>query len=293
MWSELVIGIAILVGLGVFFATVIALAYQKFRVYEDPRIDAVEELLPHANCGACGLPGCRAFAEKAVEGKIQLVKCTVSSAEAIERIAAYLGVEAGEAEKQVARLLCAGGKREAHNLADYQGALSTCRGEAAVSGGPKACHWGCLGLGDCALACTFGAIEMNEDGLPVVTPDLCTACGDCVEACPKGLFEIMPASHQLIVQCKSLLEGEEALSRCAVACTACGRCVADSPPGLIEIRDNLAVINYELNHLAAAEATFRCPTDSIVWIEGAQFAKPAPPPLPLGRVERYGTEYYQ
>ena len=293
MWSEIAIGISILVGLGVSFAAVIALAYQKFRVYEDPRIDAVEEMLPHANCGACGLPGCRAFAEQAVGGRIKLVKCTVSSPAAIERIAAYLGVEAGEEEKRVARLLCAGGKREAHNLADYQGALSTCRGEAAVSGGPKACNWGCLGLGDCAKACTFDAIQMNEDGLPVVAPELCTACGDCVDACPKGLFEIMPLSYKLVVQCKSLLEGEEALSRCAVACTACGRCVADGAPGLIEIRHNLAVINYELNHLAAAEAAFRCPTAAIVWLEGAQFAPPGLPPLPLGRVERYGTEYHQ
>ncbi|MCB9273293.1 MAG: RnfABCDGE type electron transport complex subunit B [Lewinellaceae bacterium] len=293
MLNDAVIGVGILAGLGLLFATVIAIAYRRFRVYEDPRIDQVEEMLPHANCGACGLPGCRAFAEQVVGQAIQPSKCTVSSAEAIQRIAAYLGVDAGSEEKRVARLLCAGGRREAHNLADYKGTLSTCRGESAVAGGPKACSWGCLGLGDCATACTFGAIVMNEDGLPQVIPDKCTACGDCVKACPKGLFELMPVSQKLIVQCRSLLEGTEAEDRCSVACTACGRCVADAAAGLITIRDNLAVIDYRLNHLASTEACFRCPTQAIVWVEGQQFAKPTAPILPVGRVERYGEEYFQ
>ena len=56
MWQEIFIAVGILVGLGLFFATVLAVAYRKLRVYEDPRIDQVEEMLPHANCGACGEP---------------------------------------------------------------------------------------------------------------------------------------------------------------------------------------------------------------------------------------------
>lgn len=290
MISEFLIGVGILVLLGLFFAVVLAVSYKKLRVYEDPRIDEVEEMLPHANCGACGQPGCRAFAEKVVAGDLIPSKCTVSSAEGIQRIAAYLGVDAGAEEKRVARLLCAGGKREAQNLADYKGSLRTCRGESVVNGGPKACSWGCLGLGDCAVSCDFDAIYMNDDGLPVVIPDLCVACGDCVEACPKGLFELMPVSQKLIVQCKSLLEGDLALSKCSVACTACGRCAADAAPGLIEMKNNLAVINYELNYLATAEATRRCPTDAIIWLEGQQFQEEKSSSLPLGKVERYTIE---
>jgi electron transport complex protein RnfB len=288
--SEFLIGVGILVLLGLFFAVVLAVAYKKLRVYEDPRIDEVEEMLPHANCGACGQPGCRAFAEKVVGGELIPSKCTVSSADGIQRIAAYLGVDAGAEEKRVARLLCAGGKREAHSLADYKGSLRTCRGESVVNGGPKACTWGCLGLGDCAVSCDFDAIYMNDDGLPVVIPDLCVACGDCVEACPKGLFELMPVSQKLVVQCKSLLEGDLALSKCSVACTACGRCVADAAPGLIEIRNNLAVVNYELNNLATPEATKRCPTDAIIWLEGQQFKEEKTSALPLGKVERFTIE---
>ena len=137
---------------------------------------------------------------------------------------------------------------------------------------------------------------MSEDGLPVVDPDKCTACNDCVVICPKGLFELMPVSQKLIVQCKSLLEGDLAESRCSVACTGCSRCVADSAPGVISIVDNLAVINYELNDLTSPIATRRCPTGAIVWLhDTAQFALSPESELPLGRVEK-GLEndiYYQ
>jgi electron transport complex protein RnfB len=287
MMQEIVIAVSILTGLGLVFAVILAIAGKVFYVYEDPRVDQVEEMLPHANCGACGEPGCRVFAEKVVAGDLNPAKCTVSSLRNIKEIADFLGVDTGQEEKRVARLLCAGGKREAHNLADYKGSLSTCRGESVVGGGVKSCSWGCLGLGDCADVCDFDAIQMNEDGLPVVKPDLCTACGDCVEICPKGLFELMPVSQRLIVQCKSQLKGDLAEEKCSVACTACGRCVVDAARGLIEIKHNLAVINYELNDLADPKATWRCPTDAIVWVEGQQFDRKQSGWLPLGRIEKW------
>lgn len=286
MVAEVLTALAILVGLGLLFATILAISYKKLKVYEDPRLDIVEEMLPSTNCGACGVPGCRAFAEKLVAREMSPSGCTVSSPDGIDKIAEFLGVDAGETEKRVARLLCAGGKNEAHNLADYKGSMSTCRGEAVVTAGSKDCTWGCLGLGDCEEVCDPEAIFMNDNGLPEVIPEKCTACNDCVEICPKGLFVIMPVSQRLIVQCKSLLEGDLAESKCSVACTGCERCVADSAPGVIEIKDNLAVINYELNDLTTPMATKRCPTDAIVWLEGdAQFEKPKKSTLPLGRVE--------
>jgi len=287
MLNEILIAISILTGLGLLFAIILAVAYKLLRVEEDPRIDQIEDMLPHANCGACGEPGCRVFAEKVVGNEVNPAKCTVSSLARINEIAAFLGVSADAEEKRIARLLCAGGKREAHNLAGYKGSLSTCRGEAVVTGGVKACTWGCLGLGDCMEVCDFDAIYMNEDGLPTVIPDKCTACGDCVEICPKGLFELMPASQKLIVQCKSLLDGKKAGELCSVACTACGRCVNDAEENLIEIQNNLAVINYTLNEIAHPKATWGCPTDAIVWVEWQQFEQNKDVWLPLGRVESF------
>lgn len=262
------ISAAILGGVGTFFASVIAVARRKLYVWEDPRIDEVNALLPGANCGACGHAGCRDFAESLVKGSAQPAGCTVASADGRADIASYLGVDVGTATTRVARLLCAGGCDVAPRHADYLG-LQTCRAAAAVAGGGKACAWGCLGLADCKVACTFDAIYMNEVELPVVIPEKCTACGDCVEACPKDLFTLMPLDHQLIVQCKNLLEGAEAETACAVACNACGRCAADAP-GLIEMVNGLAVIDYDKYDLATPDAIRRCPTGAIVWVEGAQ-----------------------
>jgi electron transport complex protein RnfB len=265
--SALVLG-----GVGLFFGFLIAMANKKFYVWEDPRINEVEQLLPNSNCGACGQPGCRAFAEGLVNGKFQPSGCTVMGKDDVEEVAGYLGVDAGQASKRVARLLCAGGKDEAARNSDYYG-LETCKAAAAIAGGGKACNWGCLGLGDCERACLLDAIFMNDDLLPVVIPDLCTACSDCVVACPKDLFQLMPIEQKLIVQCKNLLKGDAAEDLCSVACNTCNRCVADSEPGVIDIIDNLAVINYEKNELADPKATERCPTGAIVWVEGQQFAE--------------------
>ncbi|MGA9574932.1 MAG: RnfABCDGE type electron transport complex subunit B [Lysobacterales bacterium] len=265
--SALVLG-----GVGLFFGFLIAMANKKFYVWEDPRINEVEQLLPNSNCGACGQPGCRAFAEGLVNGKFQPSGCTVMGPDDISDVAGYLGVDAGEASKRVARLLCAGGKDEAARNSDYAG-LESCKAASAVAGGGKACNWGCLGLGDCERACLLDAIFMNEDLLPVVIPERCTACNDCVVACPKDLFELMPIEQKLIVQCKNLLKGDAAEDLCSVACNTCNRCVADSEPGVIELINNLAVINDEKNELTDPKAVSRCPTGAIVWVEGQQFAE--------------------
>lgn len=259
----------ILTGVCVVFAVLIALVQRRFRVFEDPRIDAALELLPGTNCGACGAPGCRAFAEALVVGGRKPAECTVMGPEATEDVAEFLGVEAGEATKRVARLLCAGGTDLAVQAAEYRG-FASCKAAASVAGGGKGCTWGCLGLGDCETACDLDAIRMDAGRLPWVAPDSCTACGDCVDACPKDLFVIMPLEHHLLVQCKSELEGEEADGLCAVACNGCGKCALDAEPGLIDMVNGLAVIDYTQHELARPEVTCRCPTSAIVWVDHAQ-----------------------
>lgn len=265
--SPSVIGALIFMGaLGGILATVLAIANRKLFVQEDPRIDDVEEMLPGTNCGACGSPGCRAFAENCVGGKTNPGQCTVSSKEQTEAIAAYLGVEIGTGEKVVARLACAGGNHVARMRAKYEG-VGSCRAAVAAGGGGKACSWGCLGLGDCATACGFDAIHMDEHGLPVVDEAKCVACNDCVVACPLDLFSLHPVSHQLWVACKSLAEGDRALADCEVACTGCARCASDAPEGLIEIKNNLATVDYAKNRFASRLPIERCPTGAIVWLE--------------------------
>lgn len=263
--------VAILGGVGLVFAILIAVANRKLKVWEDPRIDVVAGMLPGANCGACGVPGCRAFAEKLVVGETKPSGCNVANDDARTAIAGFLGVEAGTAVKTVARLLCAGGSHVAAQQAEYRG-YATCAAATAVAGGGKGCAWGCLGLADCVRSCTFDAMAMNADGLPVVDIDKCTACGDCVIACPKDLLAIHPVDRKLLVQCRNLIAGDDVLDACKVACTACGKCVMDAAPGVISIASGVAAVDYSLNALADAHAIDRCPTGAIIWLEGAQFA---------------------
>lgn len=258
--------VGFMAALGLLLALILVLANRRLSVYEDPRIDQVEELLPRANCGACGTAGCRPFAEMLVKGEIEPGRCTVNSKAMNQIIADFLGVELGAGEKRVARLACAGGTHVAYIRAAY-GGLESCRAAALVSGGGKGCSWGCLGMGDCEAVCSFGAIRLDRHGLPIVEEDRCTACGDCVTVCPKDLFSLHPISHRLWVACRNLDPGDEAEHECEVVCTGCGRCAQDSPEGLIRIQDNLAVVDYAKNDLASKVALERCPTGAITWIE--------------------------
>lgn len=251
-------------GLTLVLASLLVLASRKLHVAEDPRIDLVEEMLPHTNCGACGFPGCRPFAEALVGGQALPGKCSVSSDDGRAEIAAFLGVDVGTQEKVVARLACAGGTNTTRLRAAYSG-LPSCRAAALVAGGGKSCFWGCLGLADCEVVCDFDAIRMDAHSLPVVDEAKCTACGDCVEVCPKELFSLHAVSHRLWVACRSLEAGDELLEDCEVACTACGRCALDAP-GLIEMEQNLPVVDYDRPH-ETQDPIQRCPTGAIVWID--------------------------
>lgn len=273
--NSFIVAPAIMTGLGLFFALILAVAYRFLRVNEDPRIEATEDLLPGSNCGACGQPGCHAFAEQLVGGRVTPSQCTVASTDTVAEIAELLDVDPGRQERRVARLHCAGGRGQAYQIAEYRG-FESCRAASVVSEGGKGCPWGCLGLADCELACGFDAIKMNTNGLPLVLLDRCTACGDCVSACPRDLFELVPLSHRLLVQCKAPLAGDMAVSLCVTACDACGRCASDAAPGLIRMEDNLPVIDYSAGGPARPDATYRCPTGAIVWLTGAQFAQAEP-----------------
>jgi Na+-translocating ferredoxin:NAD+ oxidoreductase RNF subunit RnfB len=261
----MVIAVTALAALSFLFASLLVLAHRKLHVDEDPRIDAIHQLLPESNCGACGFPGCLGLAEAMVEGSALPGKCTVINEDEQEYIAEFLGVDVGAEEKVVARLACAGGSNVSRNRARYEG-LSTCRAAALVAGGGKGCFWGCLGLADCEVVCDPDAIIMNEHDLPIVIEDACTACGDCVDVCPKDLFSLHVASHRLWVACMNLEKGDVALEDCEVACDACGKCAVDAPANVITMVDNLPIVNYEEDHNVRS-AIERCPTGAIVWFD--------------------------
>ena len=261
----MLLAIVTLGGLMMCLATLLIVANKRFFVFEDPRIDQVEDMLPSANCGACGYTGCRQFATALVKQEAAPGKCSVSSNTAREHIAEFLGVSVGEIAQLVARLACAGAANVARFRAFYSG-LPTCAAAAQVSGGGKTCAWGCLGLGDCERSCDYDALHLNAQDLPVVSEELCTGCGDCVTACPKDLFSVHPVTHRLWVACKNLEFGDDILEYCEVACTACERCAKDAKDNLIVMHNNLAVVDYDKPHDTRVPIE-RCPTGAIVWMQ--------------------------
>ncbi len=241
---SLIIALSTMGGLGFFFAGALALADRKLRVEEDPRVVAINEALPGANCGACGKAGCYDFAVKAVDGQVSITGCPVGGAETAQKIASILGVEAGDTVRMVARVLCRGGNVEAAKKGvEYKGAYS-CAATALVSGGDKQCLYGCIGGGDCVNACQFDAMFMDENGMPHIIDELCKGCGACVTACPRNVIEMHPENRELFVFCKNHDDPKTAKKVCVVACLGCGICSRKSD-GSVVMEDNLAIIDYE------------------------------------------------
>ncbi len=247
--------------LGLLFSIGLSIAYQKLKVEEDPRVEKISEILPQANCGACGYSGCRAFAEAVAKGKAETSGCPVGGEEVAQQVAEIMGTEAGKAERKVARLHCRGDNKAAQNKGTYLG-ITTCYA-AHIIGGNKQCVYGCLGYGDCVEACPFDAITMEEDGLPVVDEEKCTACGKCVEACPRNLFDLQPVSQNIMVFCRSLDGGASAKKACKNACISCGICVRACPEAIV-LENNLAVIkDYKKIDPEKIQAIEKCPTNAI------------------------------
>lgn len=259
--TELWVPILTMTALGFLFATGLVLAYKKLKVEEDPRIERVNEILPQANCGACGYSGCRAFAEAVANGKAPVTGCPVGGEETAALVAQTLGVDAGEMIKMVARLHCRGTVEAAKSRGIYSG-IPTCYASHLV-GGNKQCSYGCLGFGDCVSACQFDALHMGDDGLPVVKEDKCTACGMCVDACPRNLFELHPLAQEILVFCRSEDRGPLARKVCQAACIACGICVRACPDAVV-MEKNLAVItDYKKIPPNKIPEIEKCPTDAI------------------------------
>lgn len=266
MNETLLFTILVLVGLGVLSAVILYFVAQKFKVYEDPRIDQSEAMLPGANCGGCGFPGCRGLASALVEqDDISALYCPVGGAATMKTVADFLGKAAPEKEPAVAVIRCAGSFCNRPRTNSFDGANS-CAVISSLYGGETGCTWGCLGKGDCVVVCNFDAIHINpETGLPEVDADKCTACGACVKACPKMIIELRKKGikdRRIFVSCVNKDKGAVARKSCAVACIGCGKCVKACPFEAITLENNLAYIDYKKCKLCR-KCVSECPTGAI------------------------------
>ena len=268
--SELFVNALFVFGLiAVFAAFALYVVQKKFEVEQNITAEKIAEILPQANCGACGKAGCADFAKACAGADNQTfanLYCPVGGEKVMSKIAEILGFSAKEKEKRFAVVHCQGNCEKAPKKFAYDG-VKNCRLQSMLSAGENGCPNGCLHSGDCVKACKFGAIYIDEKTkLPVVDIKKCVACGACVSACPRGLIELKNFDENgklLYVACKNTQIGALALKNCKAACIACSKCAKLSPSFMIE--NNLArIVDEKTAILSAEELVNTCPNKVIV-----------------------------
>ena len=260
---EILYAALILGAMGLVFGLVLTFASKIFEVPANPTRDAIREVLPSANCGACGYPGCDGCADAIAAGKAPVNACPVGGAEVGAKIASIMGVEpASGADRKVARVICQGDCGTAKEKFEYNGIMD-CVAASTVNDGYKACGFACLGLGTCVKACQFDAIHIDPvRRIAVVDEDKCTACGKCAEACPKSVIELQSVSAPVALLCRNTAKLKQVMDVCKVGCIGCQKCAKACKFGAITMENNLPVIDLEKCRgcQMCAEA---CPTGAI------------------------------
>ncbi len=286
----ILIAVVALAVLGFLLAMLLYIVSKKFAVKEDPRIGQVAEVLPGANCGGCGFPGCGGMAAACVKaadtGSLEGLNCPVGGASCMEKIAAILGMEVAASAPKLAVVRCNGTCTNRPKLITYDG-VKSCKVANTTCMGETQCAYGCLGCGDCVEACQFGAIKMNPaTGLPEVDANKCTACGACSKACPRNIIEIRVVNGDnkdaYLVECVNKDKGAAAMKACAVSCIACKKCENVCGSDAVHITNNVAYINPEACTLCG-QCFEACPRGTIVslsvkGIERKKIEKAAPKP---------------
>ena len=249
---EIIIAVGILAGLGLIFGLVLAAASKLFYVETDPRLDALNECLPGANCGGCGYAGCGAYAEAVLKGEAAIGACASGGNECAQAMGAIMGVETTEVKRMVAFVRCSGYRRVdssgkelgAKQKAQYEG-FKDCLAASKVGGnGPISCKFGCLGFGSCTKVCKYGALKI-VDGVARVNKEKCVGCMACTRICPRALITAVEYDAQVVIPCASHAKGAITVRGCSQGCIGCGLCKKICPEEAITINSNLAVIDYD------------------------------------------------
>lgn len=260
---SLVLPVVIIGLLGLAFGAILAWLAQKFAVETNPLVQKIEQVLPGANCGACGYPGCSGLAEAIAQGEAEPDACPVGGPEVWASIGKLVGKEVTNLEGKKAVLLCQGGEGVAVSQASYQG-VEDCRAASVLNLSFKACYFGCLGLGSCQKVCPFGAITMNPDSkLPVIDLSKCTGCGKCVEVCPRGVLALVPDREQILLACQSLDKAREVRRICQRGCTKCRLCVKVCPEEAISFTEGQIYIDQQKCTLCG-KCLEKCPVACLV-----------------------------
>lgn len=261
-YMNILAAVLIVGGIGLLFGCLLAFAAVIFKVVQDERIDQITDILPGANCGACGYAGCSAYASAIVNDGAPIQSCPVGKDPVAQKIGEIMGKTAEKIEPTVARVMCGGTCSVASDKYEYHG-VESCVAAAKLAGGAKSCPNGCLGLGTCQAACPFDAISM-ADGVAVIDEEKCTACGQCAKKCPKGIIRVMPKKSKAWVQCANTEKGALTNKYCKIGCIGCKMCEKACPTNAIKVENNCAVIDYALC-IDCGACVEKCPKHAIAW----------------------------
>ncbi len=221
--------IGILTAIGLICGLIIYLVYikvpQKVKGFE--KTEEINSILPGMNCGACGYPGCFAYAQALAKDADLVTKTPCSQVlqdpESLEKLEKALDCTldaTAMCKKALAR--CSGNSEVIYS---YSGA-QTCKAAVQLLRGYKRCPYACLGLSDCVEICPQGAVSIDPDkNVAIIDPDKCTGCGLCVTECPQDLIELVPAGTKIAFLCNyQPLKNIPGRERCDLGCIHCRKC---------------------------------------------------------------------
>lgn len=155
----------ILVSLGLLFGAILGFASEKFAVEGNPLVDQINDILPQTQCGQCGYPGCKPYAEAIANGD-DINKCPPGGEAGIQQLADLLGVEPMPLDAE-------------HGTEDVQKVAYIREAE-------------CIGCTKCIQACPVDAILGAAKHMHTVIVSECTGCDLCVEPCPVDCIDMIP-----------------------------------------------------------------------------------------------------
>lgn len=267
MLTTIISSSVVLLVLGILFGFMLGYFKSIFNVEENPLVEKILSILPGANCGACGYPGCYNFSENLANNKASIDGCRAGGEEVAKNLSLALGIsyDPSKFNQTVAIPLCQGGEKEVTRSSVVSGDLS-CKLASKLHITGKLCHFCCVGLGDCVFVCPVDAIKMSDNKLPLIDPKKCISCGICVDICPRNVLEIIPKLNCVITLCKNRNISINVRHACTMGCITCLACEKKCPQKAITIVNNLPVINKELCNFCEVCVTV-CPTKSIVLIQ--------------------------
>lgn len=259
--NDILLPVGIVAGIGLLAGLILAVASVLMAVPKDRKTEELRAMLPGANCGACGFSGCDGYAAALSKGEARPGLCTVGGADTAKKLSEYLGVDAGSPEERRAVVRCLGSDDNTGDKVRYEG-IRSCAAAVRLAGGPASCSYGCIGFGDCAKACQFGAISVRN-GVAMVVPERCTGCSLCAAACPKQLIAMVPVKKQASVLCSSCDKGNVLGKVCSAGCIGCMKCEKTCHYGAIRVQDFLASVDPQ-KCTGCGECAAVCPRHVIV-----------------------------